>query len=124
MRNESPVPSSRACALVLLTLAACGADAEQPKGDLSGLTLVADDIGNRPLATLPGLYRYVFTDFDSVNNSVLKSQRIGFAFPLRGDQFIVVRFDLDGAFAALRTMRAAAAARIQPGRRTTFDQKL
>lgn len=73
---------------------------------------------------LRGLFRYVFTDFDTVTNSVVKSQRIGFAFPLLGDQFSVVRFDLTGALPALRAMRASAANKIQPGRRGTLDEKL
>jgi hypothetical protein len=47
------------------------------------------------------VYRYVFTNFDSVTGAIIKSTRIGFAVPLRGDEFQVVRFDLTGATAAI-----------------------
>jgi len=70
------------------------------------------------------VYRYVFANFDSVTGAIIKSTRIGFAVPLRGDEFQVVRFDLTGATAAIPAMRAAAANRIQPERRGTLDEKL
>src|SRR5437667_8824905 len=53
-----------------------------------------------------GHYRYVFTGFDDVDKLVRDSKtRIGFAFPMEGDEFRVVRFDLRGAEKALTTMR-------------------
>jgi hypothetical protein len=55
-----------------------------------------------------GLYRYVFTEFDSINNIVTKGLRVGFAVPLQADQFRVVRFDLSGSNRALALMLEAA----------------
>lgn len=77
-----------------------------------------------PLPGVPGMYRYLFTDFDSIANLILKSTKIGFAMPLKGDQFRVIRFDLNGAATAVRVMRAAATGRTQPGRQGTRDEKL
>lgn len=56
-----------------------------------------------------GLYRYVFTDFDAIDNIVTKGLRAGFAVPLQGDQFRVVRFDLRGSNRAVAVMKSAAA---------------
>ncbi len=79
---------------------------------------------NGPLASAPGMYRYVFTEFDRITNPVMSSTRIGFAMPLKGDQFSVIRFDLNGAGAALRAMRAVAATRVQPDGKGTVDERL
>jgi len=54
------------------------------------------------------LYRYVFTNFASIDHQVRHSQGIAFAFPLEGDRFIVPRFSLAGALQAITAMRAAA----------------
>jgi hypothetical protein len=54
-----------------------------------------------------GLYRYIFTDFDSVDALVRKGSIIGFAVPLFQDQFKVVRFKLNGAIPAITAMRSA-----------------
>jgi hypothetical protein len=74
-----------------------------------------------------GLYRYVFLEFDAIQNIVTKGMRVGFAVPLEGDQFRVVRFDLGGSNRALAVMRSAAE-QIQkqmPSRATgTRDQNL
>lgn len=53
-----------------------------------------------------GTYGLVFTDFEAISNLIEGSRRLGIAFPLKGDQFRVVRFDLVGAPAALAAMRA------------------
>lgn len=103
----------------------CEADARYP-------VLMNSSAGSRSLEVLcggevpglPGLFRYVFTNFDQINEAVLGSTRIGFAFPLQGDEFRVVRFDLAGASAALSAMRAAATKRIRPVHRGTQDEKL
>lgn len=55
-----------------------------------------------------GHYRYVFTEFDVINNIVMKGVRVGFAVPLQADQFRVVRFNLSGSNRAIASMRAAA----------------
>lgn len=59
-------------------------------------------------ARLDGLYRYVFTNFDAINDLVMKGSQIGFAVPLQTDEFRVVRFDLTGSSQAITTMRSAA----------------
>lgn len=52
-----------------------------------------------------GLYRYGFTNFDEIKNIVNNSSKIGFAFPMKGDQFKVIRFSLKGANEAINRMR-------------------
>jgi hypothetical protein len=54
-----------------------------------------------------GNYAYAFTDFDRVDNLVRHSNRIGFAIPLGGDDFQMIKYDVHGAAAALSTMLAA-----------------
>jgi hypothetical protein len=54
------------------------------------------------------LYRYVFTNFSSIDHQVRHSRGIGLAFPLEGDRFIVARFSLAGALQAITAMRGAA----------------
>jgi len=71
-----------------------------------------------------GLYRYAFTDFDAMQNHVKDSTRIGFAVPLRSDQFRVVRFALDGAAPAIQSMRDAAQSKPTRTQRGTRDQVL
>ncbi len=44
-----------------------------------------------------GMYRYVFTDFEQIDDTVKRASQIGFAVPLAGDQFRVIRFDLMGS---------------------------
>jgi hypothetical protein len=58
------------------------------------------------------LYRYVFTNFDSIDHQVRHSRRIGFAFPMAGDAFHVARFSLAGAVPAITAMRGAAERRV------------
>jgi hypothetical protein len=72
-----------------------------------------------------GLYQYVFTNFDAIDEIVKGSSRLGFAVPLADDQFRVIRFSLDGARAAIDGMRARAAdATNKPVRQNTRDQQL
>jgi hypothetical protein len=54
-----------------------------------------------------GTYGLVFTDFEAISRIIASSHQLGIAFPLKGDQFRVVRFDLVGASAALAAMRAS-----------------
>jgi hypothetical protein len=50
--------------------------------------------------------RYVFSNFDAINNSVKSSKKyIGFAFPLESGLFEVNRFLLDGAPEAIVRMK-------------------
>lgn len=41
-------------------------------------------------------YRYLFTDWKTLEGVILKGKRVGFAFPMQSDQFTVVRFALEG----------------------------
>jgi hypothetical protein len=70
------------------------------------------------------MYRYAFTDFDSIDGLVAKSSKIGVALPLEGDQFRVIRFDLNGATKAVGSMRGVAERRTQPTRPGTRDEEL
>ena len=54
-----------------------------------------------------GMYRYVFTDFEQIDDTVKKASRIGFAVPLAGDQFRVIRFDLMGSNEAIAAIRSS-----------------
>jgi len=54
------------------------------------------------------LYRYVFSNFASIDHQVRHSLGIGFAFPVEGDRFLVARFSLAGALQAITAMRGAA----------------
>jgi hypothetical protein len=68
-----------------------------------------------------GRYQYVFTEFEEIHRAVLAASRIGFAFPLEGDEFIVVRFSLIGSNEAIAAMEARTP---NPNRRDTRDQRL
>lgn len=70
-----------------------------------------------------GSWWFYFTDFDRIDKSVRASSKIGFAFPLEGDQFRVARFPLAGANAVIDRMRAATVAK-QPGAPKNKDQIL
>lgn len=73
-----------------------------------------------------GSYRYIFSDFDSINNIVTKALRVGFAVPLQSDQIRVVRFDLSGSNRAITQMRSALASQMNSSSKTsgTRDQDL
>ncbi len=49
--------------------------------------------------------RYVFSDFDAIDEPVKKSSRIGIAFPMKSGFFQVNRFDLNGSSKAVSLMR-------------------
>ena len=70
-----------------------------------------------------GRYRYFLTNFDQADEIARKSTRVGFALPLKNDQFTVVRFRLDGAVAAIDAMRSMAEKKV-PTRSNTRDQRL
>jgi hypothetical protein len=54
-----------------------------------------------------GNYAYAFTDFDEVDRLVRHSEKLGFAVPIAGDQFTMVKYNLRGTADALSIMRAA-----------------
>jgi hypothetical protein len=55
-----------------------------------------------------GMYRYVFSNFDQITDIISKNLIVGFALPLQGDQFKVVRFDLSGSNRAISKVLEAA----------------
>lgn len=70
------------------------------------------------------LYEYVFTEFDKIDDVVMTAYRVGFAVPLEGDQFTVIRFSLIGSNEAVAKLLENAASRTVPARRGTRDQRL
>lgn len=67
-------------------------------GGSAQMEIVCKKLGDKP--------RYVFSNFDAINNSVKASKKyIGFAFPLESGLFEVNRFLLDGAPEAINRMK-------------------
>lgn len=66
----------------------------------ASVTLTCD--GNREAG-----FVYVISPFDTIDEAVRTGSRIGFAMPLTGDQFRVIRFSLRGSTAATTFMRGA-----------------
>jgi len=67
-------------------------------GGSAQMEIVCKKLGDKP--------RYVFSNFDAINNSVKSSKKyIGFAFPLESGLFEVNRFLLDGAPEAIVRMK-------------------
>jgi len=60
-----------------------------------------------------GSYAYAFTDYDQVDELVRHSDRIGFAVPLGGDEFRMVKYNLRGTADALSVMLAATGQRLK-----------
>ena len=71
-----------------------------------------------------GYYQYIFTEFDEMHRTVLEAARVGFAFPLQGDEFIVVRFSLIGSNEAIDALSARTATPSGPRWRDTRDQRM
>lgn len=71
-----------------------------------------------------GSHRYVFTEFDAIDDAVKKSAKIGFAVPLQSDQFKVVRFLTNGSVSALSIMRTTAEKKTATGSTGTTDLEL
>jgi hypothetical protein len=72
-------------------------------------------------------YRYIFSNFDSIDEVVKKASLVGFAVPLQEDRFSVVRFDLRGSNEAIAAMLAApfpARAGRRPTTRGTKDERM
>lgn len=70
---------------------------------------------------------YAFADFQAVDRIVRSARRVGFAVPLQGDQFRVIRFSLDQAEAALGALLLGAARHVpknRPARRAPDDEML
>jgi hypothetical protein len=71
-----------------------------------------------------GNYAYAFTDFDQVDELVRNSDSIGFAVPLGGDEFKMVKFNVRGASAALSAMLAATNKRVKPPSSQTLRNRV
>lgn len=72
-----------------------------------------------------GKPRYAFTDFDSINEIVAASKRVGIAFPMANSQFQVSRFSLAGSSDAIEVMLKVANALTKPNSsNNTKDQRL
>lgn len=62
-----------------------------------------------------GRYQYVFKNFDDIDQLVKQGRRVGFALPMQGDEFKVVRFSLRGASNAITGMRRVAERLVEEG---------
>ena len=120
------------CFYIIAFKTACELNSEYP-------VLVNADTGALPLrircdgvltgGSVNGFYRYVFTDFKTVDRLVKEATNVGFALPLQKDEFRVIRFDLNGSNEAIAHMRTAATASAPQARATrptrgTRDQRL
>jgi hypothetical protein len=54
---------------------------------------------------LKELSLYNFSDFEMIGKVATEANRVGFAFPLKNDEFSVVRFNLNGSDKAISFMR-------------------
>lgn len=122
------VPSTDSCVWLIAMTTSCDEGHTYP-------VLANSDAGAAQLLVLcnakleNGLYRYVFTDFDAVDNIVRKGSRVGFAAPLQSDQFKVVRFRLNGSIEALTLLnatseRATKKQKAVPSKDSTYDVDL
>jgi hypothetical protein len=74
---------------------------------------------------IDGKPRYAFTNFDSINEIITASSRIGIAFPMANSQFQVSRFSLVGSNDALEVMLKVANELTKSSTSTnTKDQRL
>lgn len=86
-------------------------------GGSAQMEIVCKKLGDKP--------RYVFSNFDAINNSVKSSKKyIGFAFPLESGLFEVNRFLLDGAPEAIGRMKALSNSKKKKGSGGTSSYKL
>jgi hypothetical protein len=94
------------CAWMIAGKAKCEENVKHP-------VLINTDIGSDTMEmicagsfTIEGnvYYRTVFSNFESINSTVGAANRIGFATPHADGTFIVARFDLNGASAALSAL--------------------
>jgi hypothetical protein len=91
------------------------------EGDSTYPVLANTDTGAAPLNIKCGgkladtnLSRYQFQDYKSVEGLLKGSHMIGFAIPMKADQFKVVRFSLSGSERAISAMEAAVAKVVKP----------
>ncbi len=115
-------PGQNSCVYLLGTRAACEPGKHYP-------VLVASDLGSVDLLLLcggrldSGHYRYLFNDFEPIDDMVKQASKVGFVFLFANDQPDVVVFDMLGSNEAIAAMHATAAAGL-PERRPTTRGKL
>ena len=93
---------------------AVGFDTSCDEGD-SYPALVNSDAGTAGIELLcggevdGGSNVMLVKDFEQVDNIIREATRIGFALPMKGDEFKAVRFSLKGSVNAIEAMRKVAA---------------
>ncbi|TAK84820.1 MAG: hypothetical protein EPO20_13340 [Betaproteobacteria bacterium] len=119
-------PDQNSCVYLLGTSAACEPGKQYP-------VLVDSDLGSAELLLLcsgqleSGHYRYLFTDFELIDDTVTRASKLAFVFLPVNDRFNVVLFDLVGSNEAIAAMRASAEAGMRgriPTTQQTPDQRL
>ncbi|MBV9360122.1 MAG: hypothetical protein JO292_01905 [Betaproteobacteria bacterium] len=120
------VLAASSCVYVVAFLTGCESGSRYPvlaNTDAGSTQLEVKCDGQLTAPGVAGLYRYVFIDFDVIDKVVKGATRVGFAFPLHGDQFKVIRFSLKGANEAVADMRALTERNLpgSPSRRTRPD---
>ncbi len=118
---------SQGCMYLVATNTACESDAKYPILANSDAGAVVLEIVCRGSFDSNGTkkYRYVFTDFDSIDGIVRKAIRVGFAMPLKDGYFNVVRFTLASSNGEIDRMRAAASQRMSAAaKKSTRDTRL
>lgn len=123
--GEYCTPSEGSCMWVLGISTKCDTGHQYPvlaNADTGAVELEIVCNGELP----NGMYKYAFSSFDQIDSLVKAATRIGFAMPMQGDQFRVVRFQLNGASAAVASMRTAAEkmAVRKSGSHSTRDQDI
>lgn len=116
-------PASGSCLWILATKTGCKEDSRYPvlaSASKGGAIALEVYCGGK----FSDYFRYIFTDFDAVNELVKGGGRIGIVFPLASGEFRVTRFDLDGATTAISTMRSRAENHAQKANTGTRDTKL
>ena len=115
-------PKTGNCLWMLGISTACKLDDKYP-------ILANSDIGAEHLSIHcdkqyeDGLFRYVFSKFDSIDGIIKGGLRVGFALPLQSDNFRVIRFDLSGANRAIKFMHSNGT-KTTPKTKGTKDQYL
>jgi hypothetical protein len=88
-------------------------------GNATHPVLASTDVGSTTFElactgqTEDGIYQYSINEFDNVDDLLARAQQLGFAIPLQGDRFLVVKFDMNGAKPVVEAMRKAALAQMQ-----------
>jgi hypothetical protein len=106
---------------------ACEADSKYPLLANTDGGAVHLQVVCRGLSANKEFYSYVFDDFQAVDNLIKAGVRVGFAFPMQGDEFRVIRFSLTGSGSAVTNMWSIASkmnVNHQHGKTATSDQSI